>query len=89
MINGFCKSKLFAGEVVLIDKVVAPKSEAQNSASAVAAAGISEKIGGLQEIASKHGFNFLFYMLDIARAEAISLHHGESPSDSEASISSD
>jgi hypothetical protein len=39
----------------------------------IAAASMVEKLRGLQDVASKHGFKFLVYMLDMARAEAESL----------------
>ncbi len=39
----------------------------------IAAAGMVEKLRDLQDVVSKHGFKFLVYMLDMARAEAESL----------------
>jgi hypothetical protein len=60
-----------------------------NSAREMAAASIALKLGSLQEIASQRGFEFLGYMLDIARAEAESIHHQTPAPDSENSINTD
>ena len=60
-----------------------------NSAREMTAANIALKLGSLQEIASQRGFEFLGYMLDIARAEAESIHHQTPAPDSENSIKSD
>ena len=43
----------------------------------IAAATMVEKLQGLQDVASKHGFKFLVYMLDMARAEAESLRKND------------
>ena len=50
-----------------------------------AVTGMVSKLADLQELASRNGFNFLAYMLDIARVEAESLRdqqkHQKPPSD--------
>jgi len=49
------------------------KDESKGVIDGKAVAGMVSKLEDLQEVASRHGFNFLVYLLDIARAEAESL----------------
>ena len=61
------------------------KDESKAVVDVKAVTGMVGKLADLQEVASRHGFNFLVYMLDIARAEAESLRdqqkHQQPPSD--------
>jgi len=50
---------------------------------------LTGKLENLQEMACLHGFEFLFYLLDIARTEAESLQHRVAPADRENSPDSD
>ena len=61
----------------------------QKISDGIAAASMVEKLQGLQDVASKHGFNFLVYMLDIARAEAESLRRADQQGGNEKSSASD
>jgi len=49
------------------------KDESKGVTDGKVVAGIVVKLEDLQEVASRHGFKFLVYLLDIARVEAQSL----------------
>ena len=61
------------------------KDESKGVVDVKAVTGMVGKLADLQEVASRHGFNFLVHMLDIARVEAESLRdqqkHQQPPSD--------
>jgi len=76
--NASGNSILKSGRHVLIDKAditASPvaKDESKGVTDGKAVAGMVSKLEDLQEVASRHGFKFLAYMLDIARVEAESL----------------
>lgn len=69
-------------------KSSARESDLQEISGEAVAAGMAEKLRRIQDVASKHGFNFLAYMLDMARAEAESLRNVDPVSQDEKSKTS-